>query len=205
MHENRCWPHTADALHIDVDRLNAPHRDGESRALVCRRALTIYCRHDHDLSRPRHPFDPRHLALRRATVPYDVVTVDFSPAYRASPEWRRLNPVGKVPGDDRRRVVDVRIGRDGRYILERYGDGRLRPPPGTPAARMYLQWSWFAEATFARPLGDIAQHTVVKPAAERIPAWSQTARTGADVHGRARSGRTGRTLSSTARSPRPTS
>jgi glutathione S-transferase len=56
------------------------------------------------------------------------------------------------------------------YILERYGHGRLRPPPGTRAAAMYFQWSWFAEATFARPLGDIAQHTFVKPEAERVRA-----------------------------------
>jgi glutathione S-transferase len=41
---------------------------------------------------------------------------------------------------------------------------------------MYMQWSWFAEATFARPLGDIAQHTFVKPEAERIPAVVEDAR-----------------------------
>jgi glutathione S-transferase len=62
------------------------------------------------------------------------------------------------------------------FILERYGKGRLRPPPGTPDAAQYLQWSWFAEATFARPLGDIAQHTVVKPEAERIPAMVEDGR-----------------------------
>jgi len=62
------------------------------------------------------------------------------------------------------------------FILERYGNGRLRPAPGTPDAAQYLQWSWFAEATFARPLGDIAQHTVVKPEAERIPAVVEDAR-----------------------------
>ena len=30
-------------------------------------------------------------------VPYEVIHIDFSPAYRATPEWRALNPVGKVP------------------------------------------------------------------------------------------------------------
>jgi glutathione S-transferase len=44
------------------------------------------------------------------------------------------------------------------YILDRYGEGRLRPPPGTVAHAQYLQWSWFAEATFARPLGEIVNH-----------------------------------------------
>ena len=29
---------------------------------------------------------------------------------------------------------------------------------GTPEHAKYLQWSWFAEATFARPLGEIVNH-----------------------------------------------
>ncbi len=110
-------------------------------------------------------------------IPYEVVTVDFSPTYRATPEWRRLNPVGKVPAMTDDGVSMFESGAMVDFILERYGNGRLRPAPGTPEAAQYLQWSWFAEATFARPLGDIAQHTVVKPEAERIPAVVDDART----------------------------
>ena len=43
-------------------------------------------------------------------------------------------------------------------ILDRYGEGRLRPAPGSASHATYLQWSWFAEATFARPLGEIVNH-----------------------------------------------
>ncbi len=39
------------------------------------------------------------------------------------------------------------------YILERYGEGRLQPEPGTPESAAYRQWCWFAEATLIRPLG----------------------------------------------------
>ena len=39
------------------------------------------------------------------------------------------------------------------YILERYGEGRLRPVPGTPESALHHQWCWFAEATLIRPLG----------------------------------------------------
>src|SRR5262245_47441927 len=98
-------------------------------------------------------------------VPYRIVPVDFSPAYRASPEWRPLNPVGKVPVMRDGEFTMFESGAMVQYLLERYADGRLRPPPGTRDSAMYLQWSWFAEATFARPLGDIAQHTVVRPPA----------------------------------------
>lgn len=103
-------------------------------------------------------------------LPYTVLPVDFSPAYRASPEWRALNPVGKVPAMRDGDLTMFESGAMLEYILERYGEGRLRPAPGTPEAARYLQWCWFAEATLARPIGDIAQHTFVKPERERIAA-----------------------------------
>ena len=109
-------------------------------------------------------------------VPYEIVTVDFSPAYRATAEWRRLNPVGKVPALAVDGFTMFESGAMVEYLLERFGNGRLRPKPATVASARYLQWSWFAEATFARPLGDIAQHTFVKPEAERIPAVVADAR-----------------------------
>ena len=33
-------------------------------------------------------------------VPYDIETIDFSPAFRQSPEWRAKSPTGKVPAMD---------------------------------------------------------------------------------------------------------
>jgi glutathione S-transferase len=109
-------------------------------------------------------------------VPYERVVVDFSAAYRASEEWRKLNPLGKVPALRDGDFTMFESGAMVEYILERYGNGRLRPAPGSRAAALYFQWSWFAEATFARPLGDIAQHSFVKPEAERLPAMVEDGR-----------------------------
>ena len=88
-------------------------------------------------------------------VPYEVVPVDMSPEYRASPEWRRLNPVGKVPVMKDGDLTMYESGAMVQIVLEKYGDGRLQPAPATPEHGLYLQWSWFAEATFERPLGEI--------------------------------------------------
>lgn len=91
-------------------------------------------------------------------VPYEIAPVDFSPAYRASPEWRAMNPVGKVPvmidGDMKMFESCAMM----QYVLDRYGDGRLQPARTDPTYPHYLQWSWFAEATFARPLGEMTNH-----------------------------------------------
>jgi glutathione S-transferase len=92
---------------------------------------------------------------------YRVIDVDFSASYRSSPEWRRMNPVGKVPVMVDSESPDLTIFESGamvQYLLDRYGKGQLQPQPGTPDHALYLQWSWFAEATFARPLGEIVNH-----------------------------------------------
>jgi glutathione S-transferase len=89
---------------------------------------------------------------------YQRVPIDFSPEYRASAEWRRLNPVGKVPAMTDGDLILFESGAMVEYLLDRYGEGRLRPTPGSVAYARYLQWSWFAEATFARPLGEIVNH-----------------------------------------------
>lgn len=108
-------------------------------------------------------------------VPYELVAVDFSAEYRASSQWRKLNPVGKVPvmTDDSSGSGAVTMFESGamvEYVLDHYGDGRLRPSPRTHDHAMYLQWSWFAEATFARPLGEIVNHRREFPGDAEVPA-----------------------------------
>lgn len=60
------------------------------------------------------------------------------------------------------------------YILEKYGNGRLAPAPGTPARAMFLQWVHFAEATATPPIGDVIDQTFFRPffrpEADLIPA-----------------------------------
>ena len=91
-------------------------------------------------------------------VPYQVETIPFTSEYRASQEWRKMNPVGKVPvlkDDD---FIMFESGAMVQYILDRHGNGQLQPKPGTPEHGLYLQWCWFAESTFARPIGEIVNH-----------------------------------------------
>lgn len=119
-------------------------------------------------------------------LPYEVVPVDFSPEYRKSAEWRRLNPIGKVPAltdvdTDGSPFTMIESGAMVHYILERYGEGRLQPPAGSPKSALFLQWSWFAEASLARPLGDMVHHRILKPEPERIPAVVEDGRERAEI------------------------
>ncbi len=84
---------------------------------------------------------------------FEITPIDFSPAFRNSPEWRAISPAGKVPAATDDGVTMFESGAIIDYILERYGAGRLHPKPGTPQSAIYRQWCWFAEATLIRPLG----------------------------------------------------
>ena len=82
----------------------------------------------------------------------------MSPQYRASPQWRRMNPVGKVPVMTDGDLTMFESGAMVQHILDKYGEGRLQPARGTNDYALYLQWGWFAESTFARPIGEIVNH-----------------------------------------------
>ena len=79
------------------------------------------------------------------SIPYEVEVVNFDPEYRASPEWRSINPVGKVPAMSDGELVMFESGAMVQYLVDRYGNGKLQPEIGTADHALYLQWSWFAE------------------------------------------------------------
>ena len=106
-------------------------------------------------------------------IPCEVVPIDFSPDYRNSLEWRALSPTGKVPAMADGEMTMFESGAMVLYILEKYGEGRLQPPSGSTESAKFHQWCWFAEATLARPLGDIAQHTRIRAEADRIPGVAE--------------------------------
>ena len=89
---------------------------------------------------------------------YEKVPIDFSPEYRASSEWRKLNPIGKVPALTDGDFSMFESGAMMQYILQRYADGRLQPAPDSSDYARFLQWCWFAEATHSRPIGEIVNH-----------------------------------------------
>jgi glutathione S-transferase len=55
------------------------------------------------------------------------------------------------------------------HILDWHAPTALEPDPKSREHALYLQWSWFAEATFARPIGEIVNHRRAFPDRE-VPA-----------------------------------
>jgi glutathione S-transferase len=108
--------------------------------------------------------------LEELGIPYELRTLPFTPESLKSPEYLRINPLGKVPAIQDGDAQMFESGAIVEYLVEKYGNGRLAPAPGTPARAAYLQWIHFAEATAMPPISELAQHTMFKPEAERIAA-----------------------------------
>lgn len=114
--------------------------------------------------------------LEELGVPYELETLEFKQEVLKSSEYLAVHPLGKVPALSDDGVTMFESGAIVEYVLERYGQGRLAPEPGAADRAPFLQWLHFAEATALPPLYDLAQHTVFKPKAERIPAVAEEAR-----------------------------
>ena len=115
-------------------------------------------------------------ACEELSIPYHLEIIDPSEEYRSSEEWRALSPTGRIPAMADEGFTMFESGAMLQYVLDRYGKGRLVPEPGTADSAHYLQWSWFAEATCSRPIGDYIRHALNTPEAARVPALVDEAR-----------------------------
>ena len=95
-------------------------------------------------------------------LPHTVRTIDFGAAYRATPEWRRLNPVGKGPAMTDGGLAMCESGAVRQYRRDRYGQGRRRPEGGR-AARGHRTGA--ARARSRRGAGHARRH---RPAQRRV-------------------------------------
>ena len=102
-------------------------------------------------------------------IDYEIQNVDFSKEFRFSEQWLKINPLGKLPSLRDGDILLFESCAMIQYILDKYGGGKLQPPPSTTSYAYFLQWLWFSEATFARPIGEIVNHRREFPDEQEIP------------------------------------
>jgi glutathione S-transferase len=91
--------------------------------------------------------------LEELNPPYEIVHYRrMSPIPLAPPELKAVHPLGKSPviEDDGHMIAES--GAIVEYILDRYGNGRLRPQSGTPEHVNYIEWMHYAEGSAMLPL-----------------------------------------------------
>lgn len=91
--------------------------------------------------------------LEELGVPYEIVRYQRDPKTLLAPkEMRAIHPLGKSP------IVvdgDVTVAESGavvEYLVSRYGQGRLKPAEGTPAALRFSYFLHYAEGSAMPPL-----------------------------------------------------
>jgi glutathione S-transferase len=104
--------------------------------------------------------------LEELGIPYQLETVSFQ---SDTMPFGQATPVGKLPAIQDGDLTMFESGAILEYIIERYGNGRLAPLPGSSLRGPYLQWIHFAEATAFPPLGNLAWHVLFKKDAEALP------------------------------------
>lgn len=91
--------------------------------------------------------------LEELGLPYEIKKYQRDPkTMLAPPELMDVHPLGKSPviSDDGATVAES--GAIVEYLLERHGQGRLAPAPGTPQRLRYSYWLHFAEGSAMPPL-----------------------------------------------------
>lgn len=79
-------------------------------------------------------------------IPYELKTLEYDGAYFASDEFRRINPMGKIPAlSDGETLINESVAIM-QYVMGRYGPTNLTVPAGDPEFATYLQWLHMGES-----------------------------------------------------------
>lgn len=110
------------------------------------------------------------------TAQTDIKNVDVFSGEGRKPEYLAVHPHGYVPALEDDGGVLVESAAIVLYLVERYGNGKLVPPPGTFARGKYYEWMVYVPATVDPCLETIMFHTVFLPETHRIPELVARAR-----------------------------
>jgi glutathione S-transferase len=80
-------------------------------------------------------------------LPYEMVAHQREPSARAPDSLRAVHPAGKSPTIEDHGVAMIESTGIILYILDAYGQGRLRPAPNSPEAMQFFQWLTYIEGS----------------------------------------------------------
>jgi glutathione S-transferase len=104
-----------------------------------------------------------HYMLEEIGKPYRIERIDFAKREHKTPEFLKLNPMGKVPTLVHRGVVITEAGAICTYLADAFPEAGLAPDRKDPARGTYLRWMFFSgiclepalvDRMFSRPVPD---------------------------------------------------
>lgn len=88
-------------------------------------------------------------------LPYDLVLHQRDARGGSPDSLRAIHPMGRSPTIEDHGLAMIESTGVILYILEAYGEGRLRPAPGTADAMRFYQWLTFVEGSAKPPLVEL--------------------------------------------------
>ena len=105
--------------------------------------------------------------MEELEIKYELAIVERGVG--ASSEFRRMNPLGRIPVMLHDDSVVFDSGAMLEYLLERFDIGNsFSPSRGCDEWREYIQWMHGAE-TFMAPVTQYGQHTFIRAELDRVP------------------------------------
>ncbi len=91
--------------------------------------------------------------LEEIGAPYEIVHYKrMSPVPLAPPELKAVHPLGKSPVITDGKHTIAESGAIIEYILDKYGNGKLRPDPKSEDHFKYIEWMHYAEGSAMLPM-----------------------------------------------------
>ncbi|WP_339847329.1 glutathione S-transferase [uncultured Halopseudomonas sp.] len=91
--------------------------------------------------------------LEELGLEYEVKRYERDPETSlAPPELKKIHPLGKSPVITDGDLVVAESGVIIEYLVDKYGNGKLAPEPGTPERLQYTYWLHYAEGSAMMPL-----------------------------------------------------
>ena len=84
-----------------------------------------------------------HWLLEELGVPYDMKILDFEKREHKSPEYLKINPMGKVPAIVHRGTVVTEAAAICVYLADAFPQAGLAPKLDDPKRGTYLRWIFF--------------------------------------------------------------
>jgi len=84
-----------------------------------------------------------HWMLEEAEADYEIKLLDWEKRDQKSPEYLKINPMGKIPSIVHRGVVVTETAAICAYLADAFPQAKLAPPVDSPERGAYYRWFFF--------------------------------------------------------------
>jgi glutathione S-transferase len=114
--------------------------------------------------------------LEEVGEPYDIQLLSLSKGEQRAPDYRAINPMGKVPALRHGDAVITETAAICAYLADAFPQAKLAPPPGDRLRAPYYRWMFFAAGPVEAAVSNKALGFAVPPERERMMGYGTFAK-----------------------------